>query len=253
MPGTVDIFVGMLLAVAVLALVARRLHIPYPILFVIGGLSLGLIPGVPRVQLDPELVFLFFLPPLLFPAALYTSWRDFRLNLRPILLLAIGLVLITTVAIAFLAHYFMNLPLAAGFVLGAIISPPDAIAATAIAQRLRIPSRIVTVLEGESLVNDATALVALRFAIAAVATSGSFSVGQASLKVVVVCCGGNSYGLVDRLAGGMVSQACRGSTDRNHGFTVDAFCRVFAGGPNWRFRCVIGCDGWPMPRLARTA
>lgn len=201
MMGTVDIFVGMLLAVACLALIARRLHIPYPILFVIGGLSLGLIPGVPSVQLNPELVFLFFLPPLLFPAALYTSWRDFRLNLRPILLLAIGLVLITTVAIAFLAHYFMNLPLAAGFVLGAIVSPPDAIAATAIAQRLRIPSRIVTILEGESLVNDATALVTLRFAIAAVATSGSFSVSQASLKFVVVCCGGILMGLfIGRLA-----------------------------------------------------
>ena len=128
MTGTIEIFVGMLLAVAALALLARRLHIPYPILFVVGGLLLGLIPGVPRVQLDPQLVFLFFLPPLLFPAALYTSWRDFRANLRPISLLAIGLVLITTVAIAWLAHLFMGLPLAAGFVLGAIVSPPDAIA-----------------------------------------------------------------------------------------------------------------------------
>ena len=117
------------------------------------------------MRLDPELVFLFVLPPLLFPAALFTSWRDFRANLRPISLLAIGLVLFTTVAVAFLAHYFMGLPLAAGFVLGAIISPPDAIAATAIAEHLRIPRRIVTILEGESLVNDATALVAYRFAV----------------------------------------------------------------------------------------
>jgi CPA1 family monovalent cation:H+ antiporter len=195
MIGTVEIFVGMLLAVAALALLARRLHIPYPILFVIGGLLLALLPGVPRVHLNPELVFLFFLPPLLYPAALFTSWRDFRLNLRPISLLAVGLVLITTVAIAFLAHYFMNLPLAAGFVLGAIVSPPDAIAATAIAQRLRVPPRIVTVLEGESLVNDATALVAYRFAIAAVAT-GSFSLAEASVKFFVVCCGGIVLGLI---------------------------------------------------------
>ena len=102
---------------------------------------IGFIPGLPKVRLDPELVFLFFLPPLLFPAALFTSWRDFRANLRPITLLAFGLVLFTTVAVALLARYFFNLPLAAGFVLGAIISPPDAIAATAIAERLRIPRR----------------------------------------------------------------------------------------------------------------
>src|ERR1700679_1346178 len=97
MNGIVEIFVGLLLAVAVLALVARKLHIPYPILFLIGGLLIGLIPKLPKVRLDPELVFLFFLPPLLFPAALFTSWRDFRANLRPISLLAIGLVLLPTV------------------------------------------------------------------------------------------------------------------------------------------------------------
>src|SRR4051812_960238 len=150
MIGTVEIFVGMLFAVAGLAWLARRLHIAYPILSVIGGLLLGLVPGAPRINLNPELVFLFFLPPLLYPAALFTSWRDFRENLRPISLLAFGLVLLTTVVIAFLANHFMNLPLEAGFVLGAIVSPPDAIAATAIAQRLRVPRRIVTVLEGES-------------------------------------------------------------------------------------------------------
>src|SRR5580693_9092924 len=155
MSNIADIFVGLLLTVAVLAMLSRKLHIPYPILFVIGGSLLGLIPGLPKVTLDPDLVFLFFLPPLLFPAALFTSWRDFRANLRPISLLAVGLVLFTTVAVALLAHYCMGLPLAAGFVLGAIISPPDAIAATVIVQRLRIPRRIVTILEGESLVNDA--------------------------------------------------------------------------------------------------
>src|SRR6202142_1411930 len=104
----VYIFVGLLLAVAVLALLARRFHIPYPIFFVIGGLLIGLIPGLPRVQLNPELVFLFFLPPLLYPAALFTSWRDFRANLRPISLLAVGLVLFTTVAVGLLAHYFIE-------------------------------------------------------------------------------------------------------------------------------------------------
>src|SRR5437762_1351448 len=189
MTGIAEIFVGLLLAVAVLALVARKLTVPYPILFVIGGLLLGLIPKLPKVRLDPELVFLFFLPPLLFPAALFTSWRDFRANLRPISLLAIGLVLLTTVAVAYLAHYFMNLPLAAGFVLGAIVSPPDAIAATAIADRLRVPRRIVTILEGESLVNDATALIAYRFAVISLAT-GTFSLGGATAQFFWVAFGG---------------------------------------------------------------
>src|SRR6058998_1673291 len=123
MTGVVEIFVGLLVAVAVLGLLARKLHFSYPILFVVGGLLLGLIPKLPKVRLEPELVFLFFLPPLLFPAALLTSWRDFRANLRPISLLAVGLVLFTTVTVAYLAHYFMNLPLASGFVLGAIVSP----------------------------------------------------------------------------------------------------------------------------------
>jgi monovalent cation/hydrogen antiporter len=194
MTGVAEIFVGLLLAVAVLALLARKLTMPYPILFVLGGLLLSLIPKLPRVRLNPELVFLFFLPPLLYPAALFTSWRDFRSNLRPIGLLAIGLVLFTTVSVAYLAHYFMDLPLAAGFVLGAIISPPDAIAATAIADRLQVPRRIVTILEGESLVNDATALLAYRFAVVAV-VSGSFSLGHASIQFFVVGIGGTLVGL----------------------------------------------------------
>src|SRR5216117_3485342 len=194
MMDVAEIFVGLLLAVAVLALVARKLSIPYPILFVIGGLLLGLIPKLPKVRLDHDLVFLFVLPPLLYPAALFTSWRDFRANLRPIALLAIGLVLFTTVAVAYLAHYFMGLPLAAGFVLGAIISPPDAIAATAIAERLKVPRRIVTILEGESLVNDATALVAYRFAVIAV-VSGSFSFGHATGQFFLVAVGGIVLGL----------------------------------------------------------
>lgn len=194
MSGIAEIFVGLLLTVAAFALLARKLTVPYPILFVIGGAFIGFVPGVPKVNLNPDLVFLFFLPPLLFPAALFTSWRDFRANLRPISLLAVGLVLFTTTVVAYLAHYFMGLPLAVGFVLGAIISPPDAIAATAIAERLNIPRRIVTILEGESLVNDATALVAYRFAIAAVAT-GSFSFAHASGRFLMVAFGGILIGL----------------------------------------------------------
>ena len=189
-----DIFVGLLLAVSVLALIARRFCIPYPIFFVVGGLLMGLIPSLPKIRLDPEFAFFFFLPPLLFPAALFMSWRDFRANLRAISLLAVGLVLFTTVTVAMLAHYLMDLPWAAGFVLGAIVSPPDAIAATAIAERLRIPQRIVTILEGESLVNDATALVTYGFAVIAVLT-GSFSLTQASGQFVVVSAGGIFIGI----------------------------------------------------------
>src|SRR5438034_9430430 len=185
MAEMIEIFVGLLVAVAGLGLLAQKLKIAYPILLVLGGLVLGLIPGLPNVRLNPEVIFLFFLPPLLFPAALFTSWRDFRANLRPILLLAVGLVLFTTAAVGLLAHYFIGLPLAAGFVLGAIISPPDAIAAAAIAERLNVPRRIVAILEGQSLVNDATALVAYRFAVLAVVT-GSFSFARASGQFFVV-------------------------------------------------------------------
>src|SRR5690349_2634374 len=137
MTHTVEIIFGLLVAVAGLALLARKIRVAYPILFVIGGLVLGFIPGLPRVRLDPELVFLLFLPPLLYPAALLTSWRDFRANLRPIGMLSVGLTLFTTIAVAAVARALIpgtNWPIA--FVLGAIISPPDAIAATAVLNKL---------------------------------------------------------------------------------------------------------------------
>jgi Na+/H+ antiporter len=195
MEHRIDLLLGIFVAIAALALLARKISIPYPILFVAGGLLLALIPGLPRVRLEPDLIFVLFLPPLLFPAALFTSWRDFRANIRPISMLAVGLVLFTTLAVGYLTHYFVaGLPLAAAFALGAIVSPPDAIAATAITQRLGVPRRIVTILEGESLVNDATALVALRFAIAAVATH-SFSLSQAGLSFLLVGIGGIAIGL----------------------------------------------------------
>jgi len=192
---SVEIVLLLLVAVAGLALLAHILEVPYPILLVVGGLCFALIPGLPRIRLNPELVFFFFLPPLLYPAALFTSWRDFHANLRTISLLAVGLVLFTTILIGWLAHYLTGIPLAAGFVLGAIVSPPDAVAATAITERLRVPQRIIAVLEGESLVNDATALVAYRFAIAAMVT-GTFSITQASGHFVIAAGGGILIGLI---------------------------------------------------------
>ena len=151
---------------------ARKISVPYPILFVIGGLFIGFIPDLPRISLDPEFVFFIFLPPLLYAQAVQTSWRDVRFHFRAILLLAIGLVVATTVVVAYVAHWLIpDFPLSAGFVLGAIVSPPDAVAASTIARRLGLPRRIVTILEGESLVNDATSLVIFKVALAALATT----------------------------------------------------------------------------------
>jgi monovalent cation/hydrogen antiporter len=189
-----EIICTLLIVIAALAILANNIGLPYPVLLVIGGLALGFVPGLPTVQLEPDTVFLFLLPPLLYPAAIFTSWRDFRANLTPISLLAIGLVLFTTTFVAVVAHALTGLPWPAAFALGAIISPTDAIAATAIANRLRVPQGIVSILEGESLVNDATALVAYRFAIAAM-ISGRFSLPEASLRFVFVALGGTGIGL----------------------------------------------------------
>src|SRR5437773_8723491 len=183
-----------LVAVALLAIVARKIRIPYPILLTIGGVVLALVPGLPAIHLEPELVFSLFLPPLLYPAAVYTSWRDFRVNLRSILPLAIFLVLLTMTATAYLFHALTGLPLAVGFVFGALISPPDAVAALAVTQNLRVPRKIIVILEGESLVNDATSFISFRFAVSAVLT-GAFSLAQASLQFLFVAAGGICVGL----------------------------------------------------------
>jgi len=186
----------LLISLAGFGLVARRLQVPEPIVLVLGGLLVSLLPGLPSVELQPDYVFLIVLPPLLYAQAWFTSWKDFCDQLRPITYLAVGLVLFTASAVAFAAHALMpELPLAAAFVLGAIVSPPDAVAASAIAQRLHLPRRMVTVLEGESLVNDATGLVAYKFAVIAVLTGG-FSVGQATSGFILVVLGGVGVGLV---------------------------------------------------------
>ena len=190
---TAEILVLLLASVAALALLAQRLTIPYPILLVLGGLAISFIPRLPSARLSSELVLFIFLPPLLFAQAWMTPWREFWKYRRPIFLLAVGLVLFTTTAVAFAAQILMGLPLTAGFVLGAIVSPPDAVATSAIAERFGLPRRIVTILEGESLVNDATGLVAYKFAVAAVLT-GTFSFAQAGLQFVFVAAGGIALG-----------------------------------------------------------
>src|SRR5262245_56000559 len=192
---TAELLVLLLISVASFGLVARWLNVPDPIVLVLGGLAVSLIPGLPRVDLEPDYVFLVVLPPLLYAQAWFTSWKEFREQIRPITMLAVGLVLTTTVAVALVTHALLpEIPLAAAFVLGAIVSPPDVVAASAIAHRLRLPKRLVTVLEGESLVNDATGLVAYKFALAAVAT-GSFSIVEAGAGFVIVAVGGVAVGL----------------------------------------------------------
>jgi monovalent cation/hydrogen antiporter len=185
----------LLIAVLTLAAFARKLVIPYPILLVIGGLVLGLIPGVPTLRLDPDVVFLVFLPPILWSAAYFTSWRDFRSNLRPITLLAVGLVLATTAAVAVVAHIWLpGLSWAGAIALGAIVSPPDAVSATAVGKRLGLPRRAVTILEGESLVNDATALILYRTAVIA-AVSGTFILSETVVDFFMAAGGGVVVGL----------------------------------------------------------
>jgi Na+/H+ antiporter len=188
------ILLGLLAAVTALTVLAPTLGVPYPILLVLGGLALGFIPGVPTITLPPEVVLVGVLPPLLYSAAFFTGLRDLRANVRPIGLLAVGLVVATMLAVAAIAHYATGLSWPASFVLGAIVGPTDPIAATAIAGRLGVPRRIVTIVEGESLVNDATALVLYATAVTAVVT-GSFSLWDAGLDFAVSVVGGLAVGL----------------------------------------------------------
>src|ERR1700730_18302363 len=185
----------LLLAVlVVVAIVARRLDTAPSILLVIAGVSLALTPGLPRIELAPELVLLGILPPLIYSAGVAMSWREFRFNLRPITLLAFGCVVFTTCAVAAAAHWLFGMPLAVAFVLGAIVAPPDVVAPLAIARRLGLPRRLLVVLEGEGLANDATALVLYRFAVAAVST-GAFSLSEASERFALILVAEIGYGI----------------------------------------------------------
>lgn len=186
----------LLAVVTALAQITDRIRIPYPILLVLAGVGFGLVRGIPIITLHPDTVFFVFLPPILYAAAWGTSWPDFKEAKRPITLLAIGCVIFTTCAVAAVAHYFIpGLGWPEAFVLGAIISPPDAVAATASTKGLSVPKRVITILEGESLVNDATGLIAFRYAVAAVVT-GTFSLWNASMTFVIVAGGGILLGIV---------------------------------------------------------
>ncbi|HTF06285.1 MAG TPA: Na+/H+ antiporter [Bacteroidia bacterium] len=185
----------LLLSVSILSMLSEKLRISYPIFLVLCGLAIGFLPNVPEIILDPDLVFLIFLPPLLYAAAWNTSWKDFWAARRPIGLLAIGLVIFTSCAVALVAYLLIpGFTPALGFLLGAIISPPDAIAATSVLQKLKMPRRVLTVLEGESLVNDASSLIVFRVALAAVLT-GKFVMWEAGVDFFVVVVAGIGTGL----------------------------------------------------------
>ncbi len=184
----------MLAVLVAVAIAAKRLKVAPSILLVIAGVGMALIPGLPKVRLAPEVVLLVILPPLIYSAGVAMSWREFRFNLRPIALLAFGCVVFTTCAVAAAAHYLLKFDWAVGFLLGAIVAPPDVVAPLAIARRLGLPRRILVVLEGEGLANDATALILYRFAVAAVST-GTFSLPQAAGTFTLIVIGEIFYGI----------------------------------------------------------
>jgi CPA1 family monovalent cation:H+ antiporter len=193
-PTAGELLTALLTAIIALALIAKKLNVPYPAVFVIGGALLGLIPGTPQIALAPDLVFLLFLPPLIFGDGWTTDVRAFVRYRKPILLLAIGLVVFTSACVAYAAHVLLGFPLALGFVLGAILSPTDAVATDAIAEELNLPRRLAAIINGESLVNDASGLVIYAFAVTAVLT-GAFSLGLALLQFVYVVAVGLAIGI----------------------------------------------------------
>jgi CPA1 family monovalent cation:H+ antiporter len=191
---SVEILVALLGVIAAVGVAARRSGIPSAILLVLTGIALALVPGLPTVRLAPDVVLLLVLPPVIYSSAVAMSWQEFRFNLRSISLLAVGCVTFTTVAAAAAAHWGLGLSWPVGFVLGAIISPPDAVAPLSIARRMQLPRRIQVILEGEGLANDATALILYRFAIIAVGT-GAFSLQKAAGTFAVIVAGEIVWGI----------------------------------------------------------
>lgn len=188
--------IGLLFAVSVLTMLSPKLRIAYPILLLLSGLVIAFIPGIPRVAIQPELIFLIFLPPLLYEAAMHTSWHEFWKWRRSISLLGFGLVFFTSVGVAYFTHAFIpGFTLALGFLLGGIISPPDAVAATSVLKGVQIPRRGIVILEGESLINDAASLIVFRFAMLAI-VSGTFSMTDAVNDLFVVAFGGMVVGVI---------------------------------------------------------
>lgn len=196
MHNTLLLILGLLFVIFLLVMLAQRIKIAYPIFLVIAGLGISLIPNIPQLHLDPELIFLIFLPPLLYEAAWYTSWNDFWKWKRPISLLAFGLVFFTSIIVAYSTSLIIpGFTLALGFLLGGIVSPPDAVAATTVLKGMNVPKRVMTILEGESLVNDASSLIVFKFALLAIFT-GTFSMQEATGQFFIVAGMGIVVGLL---------------------------------------------------------
>src|ERR1700743_1544042 len=189
-----QLFLILIAVLAGTALLARRIHVAPAILLLLAGVALAFVPGMPSLELPPELILLLVLPPLIFSAAVAMSWREFKFNLRPIILLAVGCVIFTACAVAAATHYLIGLPWNVGFLLGAIVAPPDVVAPLAIARKLAIPRRIMVVLEGEGLANDATALILYRFAVIAIST-GLFSLPKAVGEFSAIVAGETAFGI----------------------------------------------------------
>src|SRR5262244_656596 len=194
MTATVQTLLLMMGLLAAVAVTAKRLNVAPSILLVIAGIGIAFVPGLPKIELAPEVVLLLILPPLIYSAGVAMSWREFRFNLRPISLLAFGCVVFTTCAVAAAAHYVLNLPWAVGFLIGAIVAPPDVVAPLAIARPLGLPRRLLVVLEGEGLANDATALILYRFAVVAI-TTGTFSFPEAAGTFAAIVVGEIAWGI----------------------------------------------------------
>src|SRR5437588_345184 len=193
MEAKFQIFLVLLAVLAGTALLARRINIAPAILLMLAGIALAFVPGMPTVELPPELVLLLVLPPLIYSASVAMSWREFKHNLRLITLLSVGCVIFTACAVATATHYLIGLPWSVGFLLGAIVAPPDVVAPLAIARKLGLPRRILVVLEGEGLANDATALILYRFAVAAILT-GAFSLPKAAGTFALIVAGELLFG-----------------------------------------------------------
>ena len=224
MHDTELLILGLCVVIPTLSVIARVLDIPYPIVLVLGVIPLGFIPGVPEVELEPDVVLVLFLPPLLYVAAFFADLRALQAHARAITLTSIGLVLLTTCAVAVVGHEVVGLPWAVAFALGAIVSPTDPVAATAIGRELGVPRSLITVLEGESLVNDSSALIAFRVAVAA-AIGGSFSLLDASLEFVVAVVGGIGIGL---LVGAVITEIRRRLDDIPVEITISIFSGFIA-------------------------
>lgn len=194
------LILGLLFAMALLYMLSRKLRVPYPIFLVIGGLLIGFIPGIPRIMIDPDIIFLVFLPPLLYEAAWFTSWHEFWERKRSIAFFAFGLVILTSIAVAYFSSAIIpGFTLALGFLLGGIISPPDAVAATSVLKEVKVPRRLQTILEGESLVNDASSLIVFRVSLASILT-GEFIFKHAVMDFFVIAI----MGIVMGIAVGLV-------------------------------------------------